>query len=77
MLGDTDYIALLEQLDEGVIIVSANYNVLYGNKTAIGYFGDKLLDVPIYNLIRNSEVIDARKQISATLEESNSKDFPI
>ena len=59
MLGDTDYIALLEQLDEGVIIVSANYNVLYGNKTAIGYFGDKLLDVPIYNLIRNSEVIDA------------------
>ncbi len=59
MLGDTDYIALLEQLDEGVIIVSAKYNVLYGNKTAIGYFGDKLLDVPIYNLIRNSEVIDA------------------
>ena len=59
MLGDTDYIALLEQLDEGVIIVSANYNVLYGNKTAIDYFGDKLLDVPIYNLIRNSEVIDA------------------
>ena len=59
MLGDTDYIALLEQLDEGVIIVTANYNVLYGNKTAIDYFGDKLLDVPIYNLIRNSEVIDA------------------
>jgi two-component system phosphate regulon sensor histidine kinase PhoR len=59
MLGDTDYIALLGQLDEGVIIVSANYNVLYGNKTAIDYFGDKLLDVPIYNLIRNSEVIDA------------------
>ena len=59
MLGDTDYIALLEQLDEGVIIVSTKYNVLYGNKTAIGYFGDKLLDVPIYNLIRNSEVIDA------------------
>ena len=59
MLGDSDYIALLEQLDEGVIIVTANYNVLYGNKTAIDYFGDKLLDVPIYNLIRNSEVIDA------------------
>ena len=38
MLGDNDYIALLEQLDEGVIIVSAKYNVLYGNKTAIGYF---------------------------------------
>lgn len=59
MLGDKEFITLLEQLGEGVIIVSSEYDILHANKIAIEYFGDKIFGKPIYNLIRNSEVIDA------------------
>ena len=59
MLGDKEFITLLEQLGEGVIIVPSEYDILHANKIAIEYFGDKIFGKPIYNLIRNSEVIDA------------------
>ena len=59
MLGEKQFISLLEKLDEGVIITSSEYDIMYANEIATAYFGEKIVGKPIYNLIRNSEVIDA------------------
>ncbi|MEL0185529.1 MAG: ATP-binding protein [Hyphomicrobiales bacterium] len=50
---------LLNHLSEGVIIVSEDFDILFANEIAIKYFGNKIIDIPIYNVIRNSELIDA------------------
>lgn len=50
---------LLNHLSEGVIIVSEDYEILFANEIATEYFGNKIKDIPIYNVIRNSELIDA------------------
>jgi len=59
MLGEKQFISLLEKLDEGVIITSSEFDIMYANKIANAYFGKKIVGKPIYSLIRNSEVIDA------------------
>ena len=51
MLGDKEFITLLEKLGDGVIIVSSEYDILHANNIAIEYFGDKIFGKPIYNLI--------------------------
>ena len=59
MLGEKQFISLLEKLDEGVIITSSEFDIMYANEIATAYFGEKIVGKPIYSLIRNSEVIDA------------------
>ena len=63
MLGEKQFISLLEKLDEGVIITSSEYDIMYANEIATTYFGEKIVGKPIYNLIRNSEVIDAINEL--------------
>ena len=38
MLGEKQFISLLEKLDEGVIITSSEYDIMYANEIATTYF---------------------------------------
>ena len=67
MLGEKQFISLLEKLDEGVIITSSEYDIMYANEIATTYFGEKIVGKQIYNLIRNSEVIDAINELQLSL----------
>ena len=42
MLGEKQFISLLEKLDEGVIITSSEYDIMYANEIATAYFGEKI-----------------------------------
>lgn len=58
MLNDKKFKSLLDHIDAGVIIVDDNYEIAHANPNAKEYLGEMIIGRPIYNIIRNDEVID-------------------
>ena len=58
MLNDKKFKSLLDHIDAGVIIVDGNYEIAHANPNAKEYLGEMIIGRPIYNIIRNDEVID-------------------
>lgn len=58
MLNDKKFKSLLDHIDAGVIIVDGNYEIVHANPNAKEYLGEMIIGRPIYNIIRNDEVID-------------------
>ena len=59
MLKNKKFKSLIEKIDDGIIIVDSNYDILHANTNAKEYLGDMIIGRPIYNILRNDEVIDA------------------
>ncbi|MDG2186984.1 MAG: ATP-binding protein [Hyphomicrobiales bacterium] len=58
MLKKEQLISVLEIIEDGIIIISSNFDVQHANKKAIEYFGKRIIGKPIYSFIRSNKLIE-------------------